>query len=104
MAGEAIPEAARILAIVDVYDALSHDRVYRPAMPEAETLEILRQGSYTHFDPRLLALFFEHLDEARRINRENPNEAEPVEIGAAAALPIVPVDIPIGVGQCESVS
>ncbi len=34
LAGQAIPEAARIVSIVDVYDALSHDRVYRPALPE----------------------------------------------------------------------
>ena len=34
LAGEAIPQCARILAVVDMYDALSHDRVYRPAMEE----------------------------------------------------------------------
>jgi putative two-component system response regulator len=36
--GIEIPEAARIVAVVDVYDALSHNRVYRPALPEQEVL------------------------------------------------------------------
>ena len=36
LAGEAIPEAARIVSIVDVYDALTHDRVYRPAFAEED--------------------------------------------------------------------
>ncbi len=45
LAGEDIPEGARIVAIVDVYDALTHDRVYRPAMPEEQALSILQEGS-----------------------------------------------------------
>jgi hypothetical protein len=44
LAGEDVPEGARIVAIVDVYDALTHDRVYRPAMPEEQALSILQQG------------------------------------------------------------
>ena len=44
LSGLAIPEPARILSIVDVYDALSHDRVYRPALPEDEVLNHLAQG------------------------------------------------------------
>jgi putative two-component system response regulator len=63
LAGYAIPESARIMAIVDVYDALAHDRVYRPALPAEEVLATMQQGEGTHFDPLLLALFFSHLDE-----------------------------------------
>ena len=40
--GEEIPEAARIVAIVDVFDALSHDRIYRAALSEEEVMRILR--------------------------------------------------------------
>ncbi len=65
--GREIPEAARIVAIVDVYDALTHDRVYRPALPEQEVLAILRAGRGTHFDPELLDVFLSLLPEMRVI-------------------------------------
>lgn len=74
IAGEAIPEGARILAIADVYDALSHDRVYRPAFPEKQVLEMLQSGHATHFDPLLLTAFFAILDEIRDIAAANPDD------------------------------
>jgi HD-GYP domain-containing protein (c-di-GMP phosphodiesterase class II)/CHASE1-domain containing sensor protein len=79
ISGHDVPESARILAIVDVYDALTHDRVYRPAMPEDEVLEIMRQGAGAHFDPLLLAHFFMHLPEIRRIAEQHPDGREPEE-------------------------
>lgn len=63
----AIPEAARIVAIVDVYDALSHDRVYRPAMCESDVLSIMRRGRGLHFDPFLFDAFMSVLPEMRAI-------------------------------------
>ena len=74
LAGDAIPESGRIVAIVDVYDALTHDRVYRPAMPEEKVLTIMQQGAGTHFDSHLLAVFFLHLTEMSRVCEENPDE------------------------------
>jgi len=74
LAGYAIPEAARIVAIVDEYDALTHDRVYRPAMPEERALAIMQQGAGTHFDPLLLAVFFANLSELSLIAQENPDQ------------------------------
>jgi putative two-component system response regulator len=65
--GPEIPESARIVAIVDAYDALTHDRGYRPAMPEREALAILEEGRGMHFDPRLLDLFMSLLPEMRAI-------------------------------------
>lgn len=62
-----IPEAARIVAIVDVYDALTHDRVYRPAVSEPEVLRIMREGRGLHFDPRLFDAFMTLLPEMRAI-------------------------------------
>ncbi len=67
LAGTDIPLAARIVGIVDVYDAVTHDRVYRPAFSEAEALSIMLDGSGTHFDPDLLELFLSRLPEMRRI-------------------------------------
>lgn len=75
LAGHAIPESARIVAIVDVFDALTHNRVYRPALSEEEALVIMRQGAGSHFDPMLLSLFFSHFEEICRLAAENPDEA-----------------------------
>jgi CHASE1-domain containing sensor protein len=75
LAGKAIPESARIVAIVDVYDALTHDRVYRPALPEAEVMTVMQQGAGTHFDPLLMTFFFLHFAEIRRIAVEHPDDS-----------------------------
>ena len=87
LSGPAIPEPARILSIVDVYDALSHDRVYRPALPEDEILTILRKGAGTQFDPLLLTVFFAHYEEMRRIAQENPDESA-AELDVSPLLPL----------------
>lgn len=65
--GEAIPLCARIVAVCDVYDALVSDRVYRPAMPEAKALGIIREGRGSHFDPDILDVFLERLPRLRAI-------------------------------------
>lgn len=57
LAGEDIPITARIVAVADVFDALCHERSYRPAMSEAEALDRIREGSGTHFDPRVVEAF-----------------------------------------------
>lgn len=53
-AGEAIPLPARIFAVCDVYDALRHERPYKPAWSEADTVAEIRGGRSTHFDPRVV--------------------------------------------------
>lgn len=68
LAGEDIPKAARILAIIDVYDALTHDRVYRRALPEEQVLQIIEDGRGTHFDPSIVKAFFEALPGIRTVN------------------------------------
>ena len=68
VAGAAIPESARIVALADVYDALQTDRVYRPAFPEEEALSLMA-ASRGQFDPRLYACMIEHLEEFRHILR-----------------------------------
>ncbi len=57
LAGERIPVEGRIVAIADVFDALTSDRVYRPAMTVDQAVAILRDGRGTHFDPVLLDHF-----------------------------------------------
>jgi HD-GYP domain-containing protein (c-di-GMP phosphodiesterase class II) len=55
--GEQIPLAARIFAVVDVYDALTSDRPYRKAWEETEALEYIRTQSGHHFDPEVVEIF-----------------------------------------------
>jgi HD-GYP domain-containing protein (c-di-GMP phosphodiesterase class II) len=55
--GEAIPLAARLFAVVDVWDALTSDRPYRPAWPREQALEYLRAQAGTQFDPRVVEVF-----------------------------------------------
>ncbi|MFI7063418.1 HD-GYP domain-containing protein [Kribbella sp. NPDC050124] len=57
LAGEKIPYFARIIGIVDAFDCLTSTRSYRPARGVEETLEILLQDRYTHFDPLLVDAF-----------------------------------------------
>jgi HD-GYP domain-containing protein (c-di-GMP phosphodiesterase class II) len=61
--GEEVPFAARIIAVADVYDALTSTRSYRPAMPVSRALEIMREGEGKQFDPRVLRLFLEKHEE-----------------------------------------
>jgi putative two-component system response regulator len=67
-----IPESARIVALADVYDALSTDRVYRKALPEPEVLDLMAQGRGSHFDPYLYDRFMALLPDMRAVLRENP--------------------------------
>jgi putative two-component system response regulator len=55
--GEAIPLEARIVAIADVFDAISHDRPYKKAWPRAEALAEIEKGAGTQFDPAAVAAF-----------------------------------------------
>jgi len=59
--GQDIPEAARVVAIADVYDALSNDRVYRSKYSEKEVLGIMNKKKGTHFDPEIFACFMANL-------------------------------------------
>jgi putative nucleotidyltransferase with HDIG domain len=55
--GEQIPLAARVFAVVDVWDALRSDRPYRLAWPEGQVREHIRELTGTHFDPRVVTAF-----------------------------------------------
>jgi putative nucleotidyltransferase with HDIG domain len=55
--GDEIPLAARIFAVVDVWDALISDRPYRLAWAEGKALEHIQKGSGTHFDPHVVIKF-----------------------------------------------
>ncbi len=66
LAGERIPLPARVLRIVDSFDALTSERPYRPAMALDTAVEIIARESGTSFDPQLVAQFLGFIARARR--------------------------------------
>ena len=57
LAGEAIPAAARIIAVADTFDAISSNRAYRSAKPREKALEIVKEVAGTQLDPNYVAVF-----------------------------------------------
>ena len=55
LAGEAIPLVGRIVAVADVFDALTHERPYKPAWPVSDALAEIRSQAGRHFDPAVVA-------------------------------------------------
>jgi putative two-component system response regulator len=78
LVGQAIPIEGRITAVMDVFDALTHDRVYRPAMTVDRALEIMRAGRERHFDPAIVDAFLATLDELLALDEIGPADATPV--------------------------
>ena len=60
--GERIPLGARIVAVIDAYDAMTTDRPYRDAMPLEAATEILRDGAGQQWDPRIVGVLLETID------------------------------------------
>ena len=71
--GDRIPLSGRIVALADVFDALTNQRPYKPAYPLDVSLEIMRDGRGKHFDPELLDLFMANIDTIVTIQREVPS-------------------------------
>ena len=70
--GEEIPRAARIFAILDVWDALNSDRPYSPAWPEDKVLDYIISQKGKHFDPEVVDAFLCILDTIRQISQSTP--------------------------------
>ena len=62
--GEEIPLEGRITAVADVFDALLSVRPDRPALTVEETVGVIRKGSGSQFDPQIVRVLLDHLDEA----------------------------------------
>jgi response regulator RpfG family c-di-GMP phosphodiesterase len=65
--GEAIPLAGRLVALVDVYDALASERVYKGALPHAEVVQAIVEGRGIQFDPDVVDAFLRIQGEWHRI-------------------------------------
>ncbi|WP_153556617.1 HD domain-containing phosphohydrolase [Roseimaritima sediminicola] len=70
LSGEDIPLSGRIVAVADVYDALTSQRVYKPAYSHEKAVQIIRESSGSHFDPAVVRAFLILEDRFREINRE----------------------------------
>ena len=94
--GEEIPLTARILTVVDCFDALREDRQYRRGLSRAEALEFLLKNSGSQYDPRVVGLFITHLPEfeaeiAAHKGQSVPTYGiEPTERLSEAALRVAP--------------
>ena len=67
LSGEDIPLSARIMAVADVFDALSSDRCYKKAFSIEESMDIILEGSGTHFDPNVANAFANATDKVREV-------------------------------------
>ncbi|MDH7601114.1 MAG: diguanylate cyclase [Armatimonadota bacterium] len=70
LAGKEIPLFARIIAIADAYDAMTHPRPYRPALSQTEAIQELRRCAGTQFDPDLVEEFIAALEEHSAVDEE----------------------------------
>jgi putative nucleotidyltransferase with HDIG domain len=82
--GQEIPLGARILAVVDCYDALTSDRPYRPRFSREHAEQVLSERRGTWYDPWVVDRFLEILDELERADAE---DAESTELGPSAIAP-----------------
>lgn len=68
--GEDIPICARIVAVADVFDALTSKRPYKNSWSIEEALDLLKEEKGKHFDPRLIDIFIENIDEIKEIHND----------------------------------
>lgn len=73
--GEEIPLAARIIAVADAFDAMIHDRPYRPAMSLKASLVELQEGAGSKYDPKVVSAFVSAFNKGK-IRKEIPREEE----------------------------
>ena len=74
--GEDIPIWGRIVAVADVYDALSSHRVYKTAWAEEDVLAEMKKLSGTKFDPEIIEIFIESFENIRAIRQKYPDTSE----------------------------
>ena len=63
--GQIIPLSARVMAIADVFDALTSPRVYKPAFPLEKALSIIDEGKGSQFDPKVVEAFMDAMPEIK---------------------------------------
>lgn len=74
--GNAIPLVGRVVALVDVYDALVNERAYKVAYSHAQAVELIVEGQGTQFDPEVVAAFLEVMDRFQQISADSKDSAK----------------------------
>ena len=87
IAGEQIPLSARIVALADVYDALTSKRSYKDAIPHDEAVKIIMSESGTHFDPDVAEVFMKNRDTFQRIQAFDSNPLNVGDLPKASSPP-----------------
>ncbi|MFN2309558.1 MAG: HD domain-containing phosphohydrolase [Gammaproteobacteria bacterium] len=87
LAGEQIPLPARIVAVADVYDALTSARPYKPAWSSNDAIQYLDRMRGRHFDPRCLDVFHAQMDKVIKIQQflRDPPANEPLQLHSDSA-------------------
>ena len=80
LAGENIPEEARIIAVADAYDAMTSKRIYRDVMPQEKVRSEVERGRGTQFDPRFADIMLKLIDEDTSFSRREIDEEESKEL------------------------
>ncbi len=73
--GEVIPLSARIMAVADVFDALTSPRVYKPAFPLDKAISMIQEGAGSQFDAKCVEVFLEALPEVKVVLRKYNEDA-----------------------------
>jgi putative two-component system response regulator len=76
LSGDSIPISGRLMAVVDVYDALISKRIYKPPFTHEKAIDTMREGKGRHFDPDILEAFLDVEGEFRHIAHEFSNSDE----------------------------
>ena len=84
--GEAIPIGARMVGLADAFDAMTHDRPYRAAMPLEAAIDEIRRGAGRQFDPGLSPLFLELVESTLDTFGRVPVMAPDIDLDAAKVL------------------
>jgi len=88
LAGDAIPLSGRIIALVDVYDALTTKRVYKDAFTHDKAIEIITAGSGKHFDPAIVEAFLRAETQFDEIRSTMSEKVAPVQPKAISVFPM----------------
>lgn len=74
--GEAIPLFSRILAILDAYEALVSDRIYRKAVDDQKAIKVIKKNAGSQFDPFLVEIFYQVINKSKNGNKNSRKEID----------------------------
>lgn len=104
LAGDQIPLPARILAVADVYDALTSKRPYKAPMSHERSCQLIREGAGTQFDPRIVAAFSRRTEDFRKLMEQGRQVDDDSVVPAIARLQQVLGDCPSPLLNLESIA